>query len=376
MQAKVERIQVDENKRIIAISDIHGDLNGLKRLLQKVDFTSNDVLFIIGDMIEKGYQNLGTLQYIMNLCKNYTVHVVCGNCDAIANEIYCKKENKDLLSYLIWRKNSIINEMCEALSIKLTIESDLKTVKETLKKYFLEELEFIKGLPDIIETQKFIFVHAGLTSQKLDEQKATHVRRMDAFLKQELSFDKYCVVGHWPVVLYCANIPSCNPIIDREHKIISIDGGNVLKRDGQLNAFIIPNMNSEDFTFESQDDLKSGVALDTQVANECSRCIPWIDNKIEVLKSEQEFSYCEQLSTKYRMWILNKYVIKGKNGCQCEDSTDYQIAVEAGETVAVVEISEKGYLIKRNGISGWYYGKLKIDETDRDKTDRDETDKR
>jgi len=359
MLAKVERIHVAENKRIVAISDIHGNLNRLKQLLKMIDFTPEDVLFIVGDLVEKGIQNLDTLHYIMNLCKTHKVHVICGNCDAIANEIFSEKENKDLLSYLILRKNSIINEMCASLSIKIEEDTDIQSVKESLKINFLEELSWIKDLPDIIETQKFIFVHAGLTSLNLDEQKAFQVRSVEAFLKKGLSFNKYCVVGHWPVVLYCNNIPSCNPIIDREHKIISIDGGNVLKRDGQLNALIIPNINSEDFTFVPLDDLESGVVLDAQVASENSMVIPWVDNRIEVLKKEEEFSYCEHISTKYKMWILNSYMFKEKDGYHCEDSTDYQLPVEIDEKVKIVEVTKKGYLIKKNGISGWYYGRFK-----------------
>ncbi len=362
MFAKVNTIQIDENKRIVLISDIHGDLNGLIQLLKKVNLTSEDVLFLLGDMVEKGPRSLDTLNYIMDLEKTFTVYAVCGNCDAIANEIYCEKENKELLTYLIWRKNSLINEMCESLSIKLTEKSDMKLVKEILIKNFAKELEWIKNLPDIIETQKFIFVHAALSTQPLDKQNAAQVRRTDAFLYQGLSFDKFCVVGHWPVVLYCKLIPNCNPIIDEGHKIISIDGGNVLKRDGQLNAFIIPNMNSEDFNFLSQDNLEDRVALDSQAANENSMCIPWIDNKITILKKDEEFSYCEHISSKYKMWILNKYIFREKEDFYCEDSTDYQLQIEAGDVVKLVESTKKGYLIKKDGISGWYFGRLKIDK--------------
>ena len=58
----------------------------------------------------------------------------------------------------------------------------------------------------------------------------------DDFLDQGHSFSKWVVVGHWPVTLYHTDIPSAAPIILRDRKIISIDGGCVLKADGQLNA--------------------------------------------------------------------------------------------------------------------------------------------
>ena len=42
------------------------------------------------------------------------------------------------------------------------------------------------------------------------------------------------------MTLYDPRIPSAAPIFTRDRKIISIDGGCVLKADGQLNALILP----------------------------------------------------------------------------------------------------------------------------------------
>ena len=187
-------------------------------------------------------------------------------------------------------------------------------------------------------------------------------------------------MGHWPVILYSEAIPDCNPIIDKKHKIISIDGGNVVKRNGQLNAFIIPHIHSEEFSCLSHDDIRKGIIISLKEENnnfwkspiskenqmpdlqekQNSMLIHWIDNKINVLEKEEEFSYCEHNSTKYRMWILNKYIYKEKDGYYCEDSTDYQLPVKTGEMVSVIEITKKGYLIKQNGITGWVCGNIKL----------------
>ncbi len=378
--ARVKRLKIKEDKRIIAVSDIHGNLNGLKRLLEKVNLSSEDYLFIVGDMFEKGPQSLNTLRYIMELCKVYNVHPLNGNCDSVSAEIFHDRAHRELLNYMLWRKKSLLNEMCDALSIKVTKETDMMKVKEALTRNFNEELQWIYALPDIIDTQKLTFVHAGLASRDLNNQIAAKVQCTDAFLKQGLYFDKYCIVGHWPVILYSEAIPNCNPIIDKEHKIISIDGGNILKRNGQLNAFIIPHIHSEEFTFLAQDDLRTGIIADSQEeigqshyipwapgrqaparqGSLNSRLIHWIDNKIDILEKDEEFSYCEHSSTKYRMWILNKYIYKENDGYHCEDSTDYQIPVKAGERVSIVEKTKHGFLIKKNGITGWYFGKIKI----------------
>ncbi|QHQ61323.1 metallophosphoesterase [Anaerocolumna sedimenticola] len=380
MLASVKRIVVEENRRMIAVSDIHGNLPGLKKLLNKVSFSKDDYLFIVGDMIEKGPQSLNTLRFIMELCKTHNVFPVKGNCDSVAVEIYHDKVHKELLNYMLRRKKCLLNEMCETLSIKVSRKSDMKKIKEALSQNFSEELNWIASLPDIIDTQKFTFVHAGLTSKELDKQKAEKVQSTDAFLNQGVYLDKYCIVGHWPVVLYSEAIPDCNPIIDKKHKIISIDGGNVVKRNGQLNAFIIPHIHSEEFSYLSFDDIRKGIIISLKEGNnnfwkspiskenqipdlqekQNSMLIHWIDNKINVLEKEEEFSYCEHNSTKYRMWILNKYIYKEKDGYYCEDSTDYQLPVKTGEMVSVIEITKKGYLIKQNGITGWVCGNIKL----------------
>ena len=81
MKAHISRITLPQNRRIIAISDIHGRLDYLTGLLDKLRFGKEDILFIVGDFVEKGPQSLATLRYIMELCKEFTVHVSCGNCD-------------------------------------------------------------------------------------------------------------------------------------------------------------------------------------------------------------------------------------------------------------------------------------------------------
>lgn len=54
------------------------------------------------------------------------------------------------------------------------------------------------------------------------------------------SFDKWVVVGHYPVVLYGEDKVCANPIIDRQRHIASIDGACVLKDDGSSTALSSP----------------------------------------------------------------------------------------------------------------------------------------
>ena len=58
-------------------------------------------------------------------------------------------------------------------------------------------------------------------------------------MEEGLTFSKYVIVGHWPTANYGKEKGCCNPIINKEQNIISIDGGNMIKSEGQLNALII-----------------------------------------------------------------------------------------------------------------------------------------
>ena len=87
MKTKVMRLKLDPNKRILITSDIHGGVDILKRLLEKVNFSQNDYLFILGDLIERGPKSLETVRYVIKLVSCGNTFVLKGNNDSLADEI-------------------------------------------------------------------------------------------------------------------------------------------------------------------------------------------------------------------------------------------------------------------------------------------------
>ena len=81
MKIKIEKVEVPKNRRILVTSDIHGHALLLKRLLGKVGFCEGDMLFIVGDLIEKGPASLACLRYVMGLAGMENVVVLLGNVD-------------------------------------------------------------------------------------------------------------------------------------------------------------------------------------------------------------------------------------------------------------------------------------------------------
>ena len=182
--------------------------------------------------------------------------------------------------------------------------------------------------------------------------------KFDAFMDYGYTFDKWVIVGHWPVMLYLADHVCANPIIDREHHVISIDGGCSLKDDGQLNALIIPYEGSENFSFEAYDPFPVRRVKSAQCGGGKSYYIRWGDNDVQVLRRGEEFSLVRHVRTGYEMEILTKYLYSDEEFCKCNDSTDLVLSLEAGDDVSVVEETSHGYLVKHKGTSGWYWGEL------------------
>ena len=67
MRAVVRPLSLPADRRVLVISDIHGNLPFLKGLLKKVQFSTDDILLVLGDILEKSTGGLDTLRYLMDL---------------------------------------------------------------------------------------------------------------------------------------------------------------------------------------------------------------------------------------------------------------------------------------------------------------------
>ena len=249
--------------------------------------------------------------------------------------------------------------MFSELGVEITEDIDLVPLMKTLEESFRAEWQFLNELPEVVETPHYIFVHGGIKPDvPPEEQMAGDCMKFDNFLGTDYCFDKWVIVGHWPVMLYLPDRVCANPIIDRRRHIISIDGACTLKDDGQLNALIIPEEGSEDFSYMAYDKFPVRTVAEHQAAGERSYYIRWGDNRVRVLRRGVEFSLCRHIPTGYEMEILTKYLYTDEEETTCNDSTDLILELHPGDEVSVVEETRRGYFVKHRGTSGWYYGKL------------------
>lgn len=357
--ATVIRPSLPSGRRVLVISDIHGNLPFFRELLKQVHFCKDDILILLGDMLEKGKESLALLRYIMELEKSHTVYPICGNCDGLVLRFF-EDNNWDsgfFSAYLPAHPESTLRQLADEM--EFSSWDDLPAFRFALRARYPEIWDWLKHLPTILETEHYIFVHGGVPSlEHMEELDSWKCMKNDYFLEQGLSFPKYVVVGHCPVTLYDPYIPSAAPIINRERKIISIDGACVLKVDGQLNALILSDITDEEFTWQAYDGLSTVTALDPQAPSEDSINIRWGRSRLELLERGKELSRCRHLESGREVEILNSYLRDGPRGLSCEDSTDYRLPVSPGDSLALVVSTSAGYLCKKDGVTGWYFGRI------------------
>ena len=362
--AVVIRPHIEPGRRVLAVSDIHGNLPFLKGVLEKARFSREDVLVLVGDLFEKGEESLSTLRYIMELQRTHTVYPLCGNCDHIDRvflEGWPGADEELWPVFRFWGERWIIAQMGAELGFLPTCLEDMAELRRRVLEGFPEECAFLMGLPHILETENFIFVHGGIPREdRMEELPAYACMKNDDFLSQGLRFKKWVVVGHWPVTLYDLKVPTARPLVSEAQHIISIDGGCVLKLDGQLNALIIPDVTGDRVDYVAYDGLPTVRALEAQAGSDDSLNIRWSDSAVEVLSTEGDCAWCRHISTGREMWILNEYLYprRADGHIHCEDTTDYRMPVEVGERLKLVRRSSRGCIVKKNGATGWYFGAL------------------
>ena len=262
-KAIVLRPVFEPRRRIITVSDIHGNLPFFLALMDKVRLTPEDILVLNGDLLEKGQDSLPLLRHLMALSSTHTLYPVCGNCDGLVLRFFDTDEldARFFSSYLPRHPESTLRQLARERGFDQT--EDLPRLRRDLRAAFPEEWAWLSAMPTILETEHLVFVHGGIPSlEGMEELDRWRCMKNDDFLGQGHSFDKWVIVGHWPVTLYNGHIPSSAPLFTRDRKIISIDGACVLKADGQLNALLLPSEDSEDFAWTAWDGLPAARALD------------------------------------------------------------------------------------------------------------------
>jgi hypothetical protein len=133
--------------RTIVVGDIHGCLNELQQLLEKVGFTTRDVLIAVGDLVDRGPASWEVVRFFRDTPNAWSV---------IGNHERRVVRSVEGTSQPAWSQLQTLSRVPEA-------------GKEEL-------LEYLGSLPAVIQTPKVIVTHARLDPPvSIDRQNPYHV---------------------------------------------------------------------------------------------------------------------------------------------------------------------------------------------------------
>jgi len=205
---------------LIAIGDIHGCVDTLNRLLERLSLEQDDHLVFIGDYIDRGSSSKRVIDRLLEIQSAYECTFLRGNHETL------------MLDYLdygridTWRLNGGL----------ATLHSYVKTNKKV--EIPNDHIQFLRNTVSFYETDQFFFVHAGLKPHlTIEEQKE---RFDDNVFLWERSHLKAKTIA-WEKTVVCGHTPHPEPI-NKPH-LIAIDTGCVYTNHaklGQLTAVRLP----------------------------------------------------------------------------------------------------------------------------------------
>ncbi|MCP4109478.1 MAG: serine/threonine protein phosphatase [Desulfobacteraceae bacterium] len=174
-------------KNVFAIGDIHGCMDKLCSLINKIDIDfEHDTLVFLGDYIDRGADSFEVVEYLIGLKKQYP------------NIVFLKGNHEDMLEKYINGPDKYTYLLNGG---QQTLESYMKKSSPEMPVIPREHLEFFESLALFHETDNYIFVHAGLRENiPLAMQECDDILWIRGeFILSDYDFGKQVVFGHTPL---------------------------------------------------------------------------------------------------------------------------------------------------------------------------------
>ena len=208
---------------IYVVSNIHGNYEKFKQLLEKISFSEDDIMYILGDLVDFGDESMALIE---DVSMRMNVYAVSGEHDALAYRMLAGFD--DMLKNGKTPDMDFITEM-QSWAKKggqPTLDS-FRELDDDMKEGVLDYLSDMAAY-EIAETddgREFLLVHAGIAD--FEHGKELDDYEPEAFYTEALDMDKqyfknaYVVVGHIPT----AELGEPKGKILRRGKNIAIDCG-------------------------------------------------------------------------------------------------------------------------------------------------------
>ena len=211
---------------IYCMSDIHGEYEKYRRMLEQLRFSEDDTLYVLGDVIDRGPGGVDVLRHMMSRAN---IIPLIGNHEYMAltclrflsreitGESISALSSDDLTALLEWQRNGAQPTMDGFAKLSA---ADREEVLDYLGEFELYEEVYAGG-------QDYVLVHAGLTG--FDPRRPLEDYELHEMIFESPDYarvyypDRYLVTGHRPT----RAIPG-NPEPDRIYRAnrhIALDCG-------------------------------------------------------------------------------------------------------------------------------------------------------
>lgn len=227
---------------IYAMSDIHGKYDKYIAMLEQINFSDEDTLYILGDIVDRGEEPIKVLQDMM---QRPNVYPIMGNHDYMALQVLRKlavEITED--NYASQLDMSVMQQMLDWLHEggSPTMEQFQALCPEERAEIldYMEEFSLYEAI-DVGE-RTFILVHAGLGEFRPDKKLSEYtpneltMMRSDPDMKYFDDDSIYIVSGHTPTVYF-----SGKPEVYRNLNSICIDCGACFPN-GRLACICLDNL--------------------------------------------------------------------------------------------------------------------------------------
>ncbi|MCF8367189.1 MAG: serine/threonine protein phosphatase [Bacteroidales bacterium] len=222
------------------IPDLHGCEKTLIALVENhIKPEKSDVLYFLGDYIDRGPNPKGVLDYIMNLQNDgFDARPLRGNHEEYLVLAYNFAKQQKQKFLFRKQQNKLFNEWIRHGGSFTLNSFGVKKVLDIPEKY----INWLQKLPHYFEDGKYVIVHAGLNFDRLDPYEDKHAMLWSkAFNPVTEKIDNKIIIhGHVPVSFDFIKTTLSNP----HRKYIALDNGCYLPHKEGMGNLVGLELNS------------------------------------------------------------------------------------------------------------------------------------
>lgn len=233
-----------------AIADIHGGNLTFQALLRRIDFHHRDVLFLLGDYVDRGPDSMGVLETICTLKDSgYDVRPLRGNHDEMLIKTLRNDHDEYSETYFAtWGRYTFDSFGLNTPENSISEYDLLQNFESTAPDFFpVKYLNLIESMPYIYVEPDYVFVHAGLNMKTDDPIKNSD--NFDMLWARSISFDTRKLGGRQLVTGHIIHIiDDIRKSIGSAH--IRLDNGAFTQQQPEMGNLVALNLDTKELIIQ------------------------------------------------------------------------------------------------------------------------------